>query len=45
MVSSAVNRLAQRGADGCFVDWVQLKGFYQKAGFQKWEKGYLEASR
>jgi len=45
MVASAVIRLAQRGADGCFVDWVSLKGFYERARFGKWERGYYEASR
>lgn len=45
MVASAFENLASRGADGCFVDWVSLKGFYEKCGFEKWASGYYESWR
>jgi beta-N-acetylhexosaminidase len=45
MVASAVLDLARRGADGCFIDWVHLDGFYQKCGFVPWERPYWEAQR
>jgi beta-N-acetylhexosaminidase len=45
MMTTALKHLAERGADGCFVDWVSLKGWYQKVGFEKWERGYREAWR
>jgi len=45
MLTTALKHLADRGADGCFVDWVSLKGWYQKVGFEPWERGYREAWR
>jgi beta-N-acetylhexosaminidase len=45
MVASGTQYLTSRGADGCFIDWVHLDGFYQKSGFEKWERGYREANR
>ena len=45
MVATALSNLAKRGADGCFVDWVHLDGFYELVGFKQWERSYREASR
>ncbi|ORY23922.1 hypothetical protein BCR39DRAFT_548233 [Naematelia encephala] len=45
LVASATMNLARRGADGCFIDWVSLKGFYQRCGYEPWAKGYWEAWR
>ena len=44
LVATALDHLKQRGADGCFIDWVSMKGFYEKCGFAKWA-GYREAWR
>lgn len=43
LVATALRYLAERGADGCFIDWVHLEGFYEKMGFGRWERGYWEA--
>lgn len=45
MVASATQYLIDRGADGCFIDWVDMDGFYEKCGYDKWEKAYLGAWR
>jgi beta-N-acetylhexosaminidase len=45
LVASALEGLVQRGADGCFVDWVALKGWYEKVGFVKWRRGYHDSFR
>ncbi|ORX35477.1 hypothetical protein BD324DRAFT_101398 [Kockovaella imperatae] len=45
LVATALNNLALRGADGCFIDWVHLDGFYELVGFKQWERSYREASR
>jgi beta-N-acetylhexosaminidase len=44
-MTTALEYLAERGADGCFVDWVSLQGWYEKVGFGKWARGYREAWR
>ena len=43
MVASATQNLIDRGADGCFIDWVDMDGFYEKCGYKKWEKAYSGA--
>lgn len=45
MVASATQNLIDRGADGCFIDWVDMDGFYEKCGYKKWEKAYIGAWR
>lgn len=45
MVASATQSLIDRGADGCFVDWVSLDGFYEKCGYRQWALPYCEAWR
>ena len=45
MVASATQNLIDRGADGCFIDWVDMDGFYEKCGYKKWQKAYYGAWR
>jgi beta-N-acetylhexosaminidase len=43
VVASATQNLIDRGADECFIDWVDMDGFYEKCGYTKWEKAYSGA--
>lgn len=45
MVASAVQRLTSRGADGCFIDWVSMVGFYERFGLRQWEAAYVNSER
>lgn len=45
LVAAATLSLAARGASGCFIDWVNMVGFYEKAGYGQWERAYVESSR
>lgn len=45
MVASALQDLEKRGADGCFIDWVEMKGFYERFGLTTWEAPYHESAR
>ncbi|KAI9371897.1 acyl-CoA N-acyltransferase [Aspergillus egyptiacus] len=36
LVSHAVEDLRERGAEGVFVDWVSMDGYYEKLGFKVW---------
>ena len=45
LVATATSHMAVRGADGCFIDWVGIKGFYELVGYKKWERGYRGAGR
>lgn len=45
MVAYAFRNLAQRGADGVFIDWVTMKGFYERFGAKQWQEKYCDGSR
>lgn len=45
MVAYAFRNLAQREADGVFIDWVSMKGFYERFGAKQWEAKYCDGSR
>lgn len=45
MVGYAFRNLAQRDADGVFVDWVGMKGFYERFGAKQWQAKYCDGSR
>lgn len=45
LVAAALQDLDKRGADGCFIDWVGLKGFYERFGLAQWEVAYLDCGR
>jgi beta-N-acetylhexosaminidase len=45
MVAAAIQDLERRGADGVFIDWVGMKGFYERFGPTKWEAAYWGSTR
>lgn len=45
MVAYAFKLLFERGADGVFIDWVSMKGFYERFGATQWESKYSDGSR
>lgn len=45
MVAYAFRNLAQREADGVFIDWVTMKGFYERFGAKQWQAKYCDGSR
>lgn len=45
MVAYGFKSLTERGADGVFVDWVGMKGFYERFGAKQWEAKYCDGSR
>ena len=38
LLSHAMEDLRRRGAEGVFVDWVVLEGFYEQLGFKVWRE-------
>ncbi|BEJ17471.1 hypothetical protein CspHIS471_0608720 [Cutaneotrichosporon sp. HIS471] len=44
LTASAMVELGRRGADGVFIDWVSMRGFYERFGVSEWE-AYVTASR
>ncbi|GMK57685.1 hypothetical protein CspeluHIS016_0405190 [Cutaneotrichosporon spelunceum] len=44
MTAAAIADLTRRGADGVFIDWVNMRGFYERFGVAEWW-GYITASR
>lgn len=44
MTASAMLDLERRGADGVFIDWVSMLGFYERFGVRAWEAPYTDAS-
>ena len=45
LVASAMMEMQRRGADGCFIDWVSMKGFYERFGVKQWEAGYWTSTQ
>lgn len=45
MVAYAFRNLAQRDADGVFIDWVSMKGFYERFGAKQWQAKYCDGTR
>lgn len=45
VVAAAIEELERRGADGVFIDWVSLKGFYERFGTAQWEAPYWLSER
>ncbi|OOF99862.1 glycoside hydrolase family 3 protein [Aspergillus carbonarius ITEM 5010] len=43
LLGHAMEDLKRRGAEGVFVDWVVLEGFYEQLGFEVWRE-YRRAS-
>ncbi|KAI9830542.1 MAG: hypothetical protein M1819_005500 [Sarea resinae] len=38
MLAYAIEDMRRRGIEGVLVDWVAMKGFYEKAGFSVWRE-------
>lgn len=38
MLCHAIRDMRRRGVEGVFVDWVSLKGYYEKVGFGVWRR-------
>lgn len=38
LLVAAIEDMRRRGVDGVFVDWVVLKGWYEKLGFRRWRE-------
>ncbi|TXT13411.1 hypothetical protein VHUM_00778 [Vanrija humicola] len=45
MCAAALIDLVRRGADGCFIDWVAMVGFYERFGLSQWEAAYYDGGR
>lgn len=45
LVAAAIQELERKGADGVFIDWVSLKGFYERFGVKQWESPYWLAEQ
>lgn len=45
LTAAAMLELTRRGADGVFIDWVAMLGFYERFGVRGWEAPYVTATR
>jgi beta-N-acetylhexosaminidase len=45
LTAAAMADLERRGADGVFIDWVGMLGFYERFGVCTWAAPYVTASR
>ncbi|KAL1408343.1 hypothetical protein Q8F55_005151 [Vanrija albida] len=45
LCAAALIDLVKRGADGCFIDWVSMVGFYERFGLKQWEAKYWDGGR
>lgn len=38
MLASAIENMKKRGMEGVLIDWVVIRGFYEKLGFEVWRE-------
>ena len=38
LMMAAMENLKARGAEGIFIDWVVIRGFYEKLGYEVWRE-------
>ncbi|KLT41574.1 hypothetical protein CC85DRAFT_328947 [Cutaneotrichosporon oleaginosum] len=45
LTAAGMVELTRRGADGVFIDWASMLGFYERFGVQAWAAPYVTATR
>ncbi len=38
LLCKAIENMQDRGIEGVFIDWVVLRGYYEKLGFELWKE-------